>query len=266
MPKPAATAERPLTASSAPAPPRRRVRPRRWGWLALLLFAPLSMAQGLSLHYQERPPYSQTAADGSVSGLVATPAAAALQRAGLSFTWVRTPSQRQLALIQGGNGLHCGVGWFRNPDRAALGKFSRELYRDLPFGALVRRDAPLADRMSAAAAMAAASAQLLLKDGYSYGALFDELIARAHKPPQRTSSEVPQMVRMLAAGRAEWMILAPEEAQLLLALPEATSAGLRLIGFAEMPAGPGRHLYCNPAVPDDWIARIDRALAAGAPR
>ena len=60
-----------------------------------------------------------------MAGLTATPAAQALQRAGLSATWVRTPSQRQLALIQEGEGLHCGLGWFRNAERMALGQFSK---------------------------------------------------------------------------------------------------------------------------------------------
>lgn len=53
-------------------------------------------AQTPTIHYQERAPYSSTRADGTVAGLTATPAAQAMQRAGLSATWVRTPSQRQL--------------------------------------------------------------------------------------------------------------------------------------------------------------------------
>ena len=40
-------------------------------------------------------------------------------------------------------GLHCGIGWFRNAERAALGKFSKPLYRDRPFGALAQTARPL---------------------------------------------------------------------------------------------------------------------------
>ena len=35
------------------------------------------------------------------------------------------------------------LGWFRNPERIALGKFSKALYRDRPFGALARNDSRL---------------------------------------------------------------------------------------------------------------------------
>ena len=107
-----------------------------------------AQAQALTLHYQERAPYSTTQPDGSVVGLTATPAAQALQQAGLAFAWVRTPSQRQLALIQDGDGLHCGLGWFRNAERSAKGKFSKALYRDQPFGALARSDSSLRSGMS----------------------------------------------------------------------------------------------------------------------
>jgi hypothetical protein len=94
----------------------------------------------LTLHDQEPAPYSTSPADGSVSGLTATPAARALHLAGLSCSWVRTLSQRRLALIQEDEGPHCGAGWSRNPERSALGNFSKALYRDRPVGALMRND------------------------------------------------------------------------------------------------------------------------------
>jgi polar amino acid transport system substrate-binding protein len=233
----------------------------RWALASLCLGA---QAQGLTLHYQERAPYSVTQGDGSVAGLVATPAAQALSQAAVPFAWARTPSQRQLALIQEGAGLHCGVGWFRNPERAALGKFSKPLYRDRPFGALVRQDSPLRSGMRGAEAMALAGDTLLLKDGYSYGPQLDRLLAAQSPPPARTSAEAQQMLSMLVAGRAGWIIVTPEEAQVLRDQAGASSAGLRQVVFADISAGETRHLYCNKSVPDAWLARVDQALAAQA--
>ena len=220
-----------------------------------------AQAQGLTVHYQERAPYSVTQGDATVAGLVATPAAQALNQAAVAFVWARTPSQRQLALIQEGEGLHCGLGWFRNAERAALGKFSKALYRDKPFGALVRSDSPLRSGMRAADALARAGDSLLVKDGYSYGPLLDRLIAAQTPPPAKTSAETQQMLRMLMAGRAGWIIVTPEEAQVLRDEAGASGAGLRQVVFADMPAGETRHLYCNRAVPDAWLARVDHALA-----
>lgn len=230
----------------------------RWALLGLCFGA---QAQGLTLHYQERAPYSATQPDGTVAGLVATPAAQALTQASVVFVWARTPSQRQLALIQEGTGLHCGVGWFRNAERAAHGKFSKPLYRDRPFGALARGDSPLRSGLSGAEALALAGDTLLVKEGYSYGPQLDHLIATHTPPPAKTSAETQQMLRMLLAGRAGWMIASPEEAQVLRQDAGPAAQGLRTVSFTDISAGETRHLYCNRAVPDAWLARIDQALS-----
>lgn len=219
-------------------------------------------AQTLTLHYQDRPPYSSADVSSAVTGLVATPAEQALRRAGIAYAWALTPSQRQLVLIQQGEGLHCGLGWFRNAERAALGKFSAPLYRDEPFAAIARAGVLAESPLAARDALAAASGSLLLKDGYSYGGYLDGLVAAALVAPMRTPVEPQQMLRMLAAGRAGWMIATPEEATVMLAALGPEAAGLRLRRFTDVPPGQTRHLYCNRAVPDDWLARIDRALAA----
>lgn len=245
---------------------RRRIG--SWAFAAALGCTPLltvpARAQSLTLHYQERPPYSYTQPDGAVVGLVATPAAQALAQAQLPFAWARTPSQRQLALIQEGEGQHCGVGWFRNPERAALGKFSKPLYRDRPFAALARADSPLRPGLTAAQAMALAGDSLLVKEGYSYGGQFDRLIQAQQPPPARTSAETAQMLRMLLAGRAGWMIVSPEEARQLRLEAGAAAAGLRELPLADIAPGEWRYLYCNRAVPDAWLQRIDQALVAQA--
>jgi len=210
----------------------------------------------LLLHFQDRPPYSSQGADGRVRGLVADPAAAALQRAGIGFQWKLTPSQRQLSLIQGRMGRHCGIGWFRTAERAEQGRFSAPLYQDLPLAALVREDAWPAVTATAAALLGSGRLRLLIKDGYSYGPHLDPLIAGASRPPVRTHVDPAQMSRMLRSDRADWMIVAPEEADVL------SAPGLRRLLLTDAPAGPTRHLYCSTEVPEAWMLRINEALAA----
>ena len=41
---------------------------------------------------------------------------------------------------------------------------------------------------------------------------------------------------------------------------DPAAAGLRVVTFTDIAAGEARHLYCNRAVPDAWLARIDQAL------
>lgn len=228
--------------------------------LCLLIASPVraDVTGPLQIHFQPRPPYSHKRA-GAVLGLVADPLAAALQRAGIAYTWIETPSQRQLGLIQSGLGLDCGLGWFRNPEREALGKFTRPLYQDRPFMALTQRDGGIAPDQTLAGLLGG-KFLVLVKDGYSYGAAVDAALGEHAGVVRRTSAESLQMVRMIDAQRAGWMIVAPEEAQdLLLQLPDA-AARLKLVPIANMPAGNTRHLYCSRAVPDAVIEQINRAL------
>jgi polar amino acid transport system substrate-binding protein len=232
----------------------------RTGWRAFVcgwLAAPgLLAAQSVTMHYQERPPYSVATGDGRVAGLVAEPAARALEAAGIAYHWSRTPSQRQLALIQSGSGLHCGVGWFRTAGREMLGRFSRALHQDQPFEALARADAGLPPATTAAALLGDRRLRLLTKEGYSYGPQLDPLIERLRPRRVRTSVDPPQMGRMLRSGRADWMLVAPEEVAAL------GGGGLVAVPLGDMDAGPTRHLYCSRDLPDDWMARIDAALLA----
>ena len=260
----------PVPRTAHPHRPRRAARCRTVAAAVLasalapaLAHGPAAPAAVLTLHYQERPPYSQGGADGHVSGLLAMPAARACQKAQLTCQWSRTPGQRQLALIQAGHGWDCGLGWYRNPEREALGRFSAPLYQDRPYMALARRGTPWDEQRSLTRLLADPALPLLVKEGYSYGALLDGLIARHAGQVRRTSAENQQMARMLEAGRAGWMIVAPEEAEVLLAEPGAGGAPLQLQlhPLPGVPAGQTRHLYCNKAVPEAVIERLNRALA-----
>lgn len=244
------------------APPRgRAVRGLRAAlqaavWTISAMLVPAS-AQRLTLHYQERPPYSAAGIDGHVHGLLATPAARALAAARIEFVWAQTPGQRQLALIQSGRGLHCGLGWFHNDERAARGKFSRPLYRDLGFVALARRAAAMpAAPLPPEQLLADRRLRLLVKEGYSYGRELDALIARHAREPLATRAEPLQILQMLRSGRADWTIASAEDAALHV------DDTLVALAFSGQPPGPTRHLYCSADFPDDWLARIDAALAA----
>jgi hypothetical protein len=169
-------------------------------WAAALAWAaPASGQVVVNLHYQDRPPCSEAAADGSARDPVADPAAPALAQAGA---------------------------------------------------------------VTLAALFGDTAQPLLVKDGYSYGPLLDDWIARHPAAVRRTSAESAQMVRMIDAARAGWMIVAPEEAGTLLAGLAGATDRLRLVPLPGVPAGPTRHVYCNRSVPDVVIERFDRAIAA----
>lgn len=216
--------------------------------------------QVLQIHYQVRPPFSEVRPDGSIAGVLADPTSAALKRAGVVHHWQQTPGQRQLLLIQAGEGWHCGLGWFRLPEREGLGKFSKPIYRDRPFVALTREDSPVVAGSSPAALLASAGTVLLAKEGYSYGAVLDNLLLQHPGAVRRTTAESTQMVRMILARRADWMLITPDEAGPLLQQLGPGAGEVRMRPLGGVPAGNQRYLYCSRAVPDGVIDAFNRAL------
>lgn len=212
----------------------------------------------LRLLYQVRPPYTVERSDGSVEGLLGTRIGEAMARAGIAVRWELTPSQRQLLLVQTGQERVCAVGWFRNPEREKLGRFSQPLYRDLPMGALVRSDVALADGVSLAATLGSQAVTVLTKEGFSYGAEVDQWLAGMSARRVSTGNEPQQLVRMLLARRADMLLVAPEEGQLLIA--QSAPGALRMVRFSDVGPGLDRHLYCNASVPAELLRSFDREL------
>ena len=210
----------------------------------------------VELHVQDRPPYYLPRVGEEPGGLVVEPLRRALRAAALPYRFETTPALRQLLLIEDGAHKVCGVGWFQNPERLAKGRFSRALYQDQPLGLLVRAAHGWRDAQRMGEALADPGARLLVKTGFSYGAEFGRLLAERRVPPAGATGEVTVLARMLAADRADWTPLAFEEAQWLA----ERQPGVRALRFSDAPAGNLRYLYCNKAVPTEWLRRLDAAL------
>lgn len=214
----------------------------------------------VDLLYQDRPPYYLPQPGRQPpQGLVIEPLRRALDRTGLPHRWVLTPAVRQLLMVENGEHLVCGVGWFRSPVREAKGQFSAALYRGQHLAMIARRDAALREGMSLREALDS-PARLLVKQGYSYGAELDALIAERPGRATQGSGEVGQLLRMLQAGHADWMPAAPEEVQAQLQRDGRREQTLQLLHFSDPPPIVSRHLYCNKAVPAAWLERLGLAL------
>ncbi|WP_043647602.1 substrate-binding periplasmic protein [Chitinilyticum litopenaei] len=231
----------------------------RWifSLLAALCCLPAIAADDiLTLHYHHRPPY-QWRQDVHLAGLVGQASERLLHKAGIRFELAETPPARQLALIQSGQGLDCGVGWFKNPEREGFARFSKAIYRDAPLVVLSRSD-NLAVRkaLSLPALLARRDITLLVKKAYSYGAL-DALIARYQPLRQAVGVENQQMLKMIQARRADYLLLAPEEASSLIEQAGEAGGQLATLQLHDMPQGEQRYIMCSKAVPAEWLARLD---------
>jgi hypothetical protein len=100
---------------------------------------------------------------------------------------------------------------------------------------------------------------LLTKTGYSYGAEIDGKIAAQAPKLRADASDNRIMLGMVSRARVDYMIMAEEEAKILLAQADFAT-GLAIYHLANPPAGEYRYLMCSKSVPDALIERINRAI------
>ncbi|MFC3853056.1 substrate-binding periplasmic protein [Salinispirillum marinum] len=231
---------------------------------AAIVAAPFALAQRtqlITVHYNERFPYMYEE-EGALKGLTATRVIAALDAAGLNYRWIETPAARQLTLIEQNSGADCGIGWFKNNQRERFAQFSDALYQDQPIAILTRTAHPLF-RSNRTLHDVLADRRLILntKVGYSYGEFLDYLIAEYDPVSLQSAAENLTLFRQIATGRADYMFVAPEEAEAVFALPDLSAAQFQLLTPPDMPDGEERYLMCSMNVDPRTIALFNRALA-----
>lgn len=231
-------------------------------WLALAGLAAGAQAQeSVTLHYYERPPYAMPGLEGDVGGLIADRVTQAMTRTTVPFSWRQTPAKRLLALIESNRGRDCGVGWYKTPERELIAQFSKPVYIDHPAVAIVRPSFGLAPGTTLRQVFDDPRLRLLMKDGLTYGAYMRGLMASYRAQVQVVTVEQVQMVRMIAAGRADMMFGPQEEARYLVSHVDPS---LRILNFPDAPAGEARYLMCSKRVDPLTLALINAALDARA--
>lgn len=222
-------------------------------------------AEAVELYYFERPPYVTLRPGGSpeVGGLTATPAAQAFKAAGIAFRWVELPTMRQLVTLKDQARPACAVGWFRNPEREQQFKFTRAIYRDRATVGIARSEFTPATTL--AETLRQPRLQVLVKDGFSYGAMIDGLLTSTRVDRVVTSADNVSMVHMVEALRAQFMFAAEEEATYLVEQARLPAGRLKLLHFGDLPPGERRHILCSKATPDELIERLNRAITFEAP-
>lgn len=215
----------------------------------------------ITLHYNERPPYLVSQADGSVAGLTATPASTAFTRADIPFVWMQTPAMRQWQLLKANQGRDCLVGWYRNKARERIAKFTLAIYRNGRTLALASKRNPLLQNNTGIEALLKnRELTLLVKDGYSYGAYVDQLIARLKPVTYSVTQESDYMLQMLENGEHNYLFTTEEEAVSLIERQGKRKADFQFLFFEGMPPGETRHILCSRRVENVLIERLDRAL------
>jgi polar amino acid transport system substrate-binding protein len=202
-----------------------------------------------------------TASDGSVIGLTANPANTAFEKAKVSYMWQRTPSKRQMLILQSNDGRDCLVGWFKNPEREKFAKFTNAIYQDKPTIALaLANNNQIKSGVTVESVLGNKELLLLVKDGYSYGDFVDDLITKINQNYKAVTTENIEMFKMLQLGRVDYFFIAEEEAEYLIHENGVSRDEVYFVRFNNMPPGNKRYILCSQNVEDEVISKLNAAI------
>ncbi len=241
------------------------VRVRRTACLVSLICAVVvpndARSDGVDLLVFERAPYFVFEGNGSVAGLVASPTQAVFEKAGISYSWRKAAANRHLEIIAENNKPVCAPGWFKTPERAAVGKFTHSIYRDRQIVAIARRDNGIVRRYKKVSNLLASKmATFGHKLGFSYGSYLDGLISKREPHRVTTAEENAGMLRMLIAGKFDYMFLTVEEVSSLRARLGAAADKIATVVFDDMVPGNRRYIVCSRQVADETISKLNTAI------
>src|SRR5690606_26794325 len=113
------------------------------GILLLTLLSMTALSEEVELMYYDRPPLFYTDAKGEPAGLMIDKIKKSLPKISHKVTFAVYPPKRQFSEIQANKRATCGIGWFKNPERERVGKFSHPVFTDEPFVLITHKEVPL---------------------------------------------------------------------------------------------------------------------------
>jgi polar amino acid transport system substrate-binding protein len=218
----------------------------------------------ITLSFNERPPYLIPAADGTASGLTASPAADAFKAAGIEVSWSKVPPNRQLAVIKEG-GPNCAIGWYKTAEREGFAKFTKPIYRDKPTVLVAHTAFAGKQGDKLADVMEGKGVKVLVKENFSYGPFIDALLEKHKAVLTKSNGTATQMLQLVNAKMVDFMFASEEEAEYLVEQSGINAKTFQQLQMADIPNGDYRYIMCSKQVPDEVIAKLNKAIAARKP-
>ena len=234
------------------------------GLLGSCAFASQLAAQELPLvvmQYYERKPFHYTVETGKESGLVVTPTEQAFAKLGIPIKWQLIPANRILDNLKRNESAVCSPGWYKNPQRLEYAQFSEPIYQDKPLVGLSNADFAVRQGITAKELFARPQTRLLMKQNFSQGAYMDKLIAEL--PASQVQSapvEVPNLIQMIHARRADLIVTTQEEVELYVEQAALQFKDFRVLVFPDVPAVEKRYVLCSKAVPASVMNKLNQAI------
>ncbi|WP_050407601.1 ABC transporter substrate-binding protein [Massilia sp. NR 4-1] len=235
----------------------------------LALFAGLSCCMAaaqpmptITVAWRLKPPYHY-AENGELKGLLLLRAQAIFSEAGISTRFVNEPQRRIWNNLAHGEPNYCSVSWYRLPEREAVAQFSQPFHMDQTHIVLTatRNQDEIKAHATLPELLADKELTLGVIDGVSYGPELDAMMARSANQIMRRTVDTPSMLRMLAAGRATYVIVDRAD-WTFFKERDPLAQTLVMLEYPDMPAGLPRHIVCSSNVPEGLMEKLNRAIAS----
>jgi polar amino acid transport system substrate-binding protein len=212
--------------------------------------------------YDVRAPYIFAEDNNTITGLTATPSAAAFRLANIPVRNVEVSTNRQLSVIKYNESMACGIGWFSIAQRQAVARFTKPIYQDRPLVVVSRIDADKVHLHTSLETLIADGAlSLLVKTQYSYGSQIDAWLNKYEPNRSAVTLDNYGMLRMIDAKRANYMLMSFEEATHYITNAHfENAAALKFATLMDSPSGNLRHLMCSKSVPVEIIERLNAVI------
>ena len=215
----------------------------------------------LKVFYLEFPPYYFTNTDRKPDGFLLKEADKILRAAGYSPQYEAMPAKR---ILQHMHTLApaVSIGWFKTPEREKFAKFSLPIYQNRPLQVVfLNKNRHLFDSKDTLdQILQDERVSIGLLGGYSYGAVVDHKIKAANPPHQLITGGYPQLFRMLAAERFTYLLVAPEEVDVLIKKNHLAVDQFGRMNLDDIPSGNERYLMFSKGVPSDVVLKVNRVV------
>lgn len=233
--------------------------------LLLILWPATGMAtaaEPLTVSYFERPPYYYTDTVGEPGGFLLERTRNILRQAGVEAKFLALTPYQILYVLRHAMVPHCSIGWFKNAQREQFAKFSEPIYRNRDLMLLTTKaQLPrFSDLKTLRAIFSDRHLTMARMGGFSYGSYVDDLLEKLTPKTLFLAGEQGCLLRAVAAQRASYMLVAPEEIDTLIGLTGLSAGAVVAIPLADVPAGNLRYLMCNRAVTDETLERLNQAI------
>lgn len=215
----------------------------------------------LKVLYLEFPPYYFTNIDRKPDGFLLKEADAILRAADIIPVYEAMPAKR---ILQNMRTLEpaVSIGWFKTPEREKYAKFSLPIYQNRPLQVvfLAKNKHLFASKENLNQILRDERGSIGLLGGYSYGTIVDHKIREANPPQQLVTGGYPQLMRMLAAERFTYLLVAPEEVDILIKKNHLAVELFSRMNLNDIPSGNERYLMFSKGVSSEVVLKVNRAI------